>query len=309
MGLIYSDIPELEGTDTDIVLSNLRNLEKELEETLEKRIAHLCELANAILKDGGDADVVKSIILSIRSDGEVYPIPVLGENEKELKMLFSGISLIERIVIFKAVFAAKLFEDFHLHSAQFLSEEATGKISYVRNSYNDVAFGHFATVIDGAKVAYYDSVSDVCESISSGDSQYCILPVETGKDGRLLSFYEIIMSNNLRINAEYDLKSSDGETYTRYALLSAALPARRGKHGQRYLEVSYADTDNLSIKDIISAAEYCGLRISAIDTLHLGNKKTVNIVFETNGADVHTFLTYLSVDCPDHQIIGYYQRL
>ena len=308
MGIIYSDIPELEGTDTDIVLSNLRMLEKELGETFEKRMSHLCELARAILKDGGDIDVVKSIILSIRSDGDIYPISVLEENEKELKLLFSGISLVERLVIFKEVFGNKYVDDWRAASSTTLSSKALGRIAYVQNSYNDVVFNHFATIVDGAKAAYYDHMTDVCESVISGNVQYCILPVETGKDGKLLSFYDMIMSNDLKIIAEFDLKTGDGVTFTRYALLSSAVQPTKIKSGSRFLEISYADTDNLAVKDVILAAEYCNLNVYSIDTLFIDNSKSVNIVFESNGADTRTFLTYLTIDCPDHMVLGHYQR-
>ncbi len=308
MGLIYSDIPELEGTDTETVLSNLRTLEKELGETFEKRMAHICELAQAIIKDGGDIDVVKSIILSIRSDGEIYPMSVLDDNEKELRMLFSGISVIERLLIFKTVFSEKFSDEIRSYSITPISEKALGRIAYVKNSFNDAAFEQFSNIVEDAKAAYYDTLSDVCESVISGYSQFCILPIETGKDGRLLSFYETITSSDLKINAEFDLKSLDGETYTRYALVGASIQTRKGKSGQRFLEISYTDTDNLSIKDIISAAEFCGLNVYSIDTLFSGGEKTVNIVFESNGAEIKTFLIYLSVDCPDHTVIGYYQR-
>ena len=67
MGLIYSDIPELEGSNTEIALSNLSALEVSFEELIEKRLAHLSELADAILMDGGDPDVVKSIFLLMLS--------------------------------------------------------------------------------------------------------------------------------------------------------------------------------------------------------------------------------------------------
>ena len=66
MGLIYSDIPELYGSDTEICLSNLKRVEIELTEILEKRLAHLTELSDAIISDGEDLDVIKSILLSIK---------------------------------------------------------------------------------------------------------------------------------------------------------------------------------------------------------------------------------------------------
>ena len=93
MGLIYSNIPELEGTETEISLANLAELEAELERLLEKRIAHLDELARAIARDGGDVDLIKSIILSIRSDGESDSESVAAQNRDEMQEYFSSISL------------------------------------------------------------------------------------------------------------------------------------------------------------------------------------------------------------------------
>ena len=63
MGLIYSNIPELEGSNTEIALSNLSELERDVEIIIEKRLAHLSELSDAILRDGDDPDVIKSILL------------------------------------------------------------------------------------------------------------------------------------------------------------------------------------------------------------------------------------------------------
>ena len=59
MGLIYSDIPELIGSDTEISLRNLSELEDRLNRIVEERIAHIDELARAIVKEGEDADIVK----------------------------------------------------------------------------------------------------------------------------------------------------------------------------------------------------------------------------------------------------------
>lgn len=314
MGLIYSNIPELEGTDTDVVLSNLRNSEKELSEALEKRIAHLCELAKAILKDGGDPDVIKSIILSIRSDGEVDPSLIAEENENEMKKFFSDVSLLERLIIFRSIFEEKNVDYLNVSQQPQRIGKAAGRVAYVKNSYNDTVFSHFSSLIEGARAAYFNTMSDVCESVASGDSEFCILPIETGKDGKLTSFYDAIISYGLMINSEYDLKSPDGDSFTRYALLSLNVSSlsqsRRGKNTSRYLEMIYKDTDNLPIKHLISAAEYCGFDVYSINTFmnNVAVERTINVVFSAIGADIKTFLNFLSVDCPDYTVIGYYQR-
>ena len=314
MSLIYSNIPELEGTDTEITLTNLSVLEGELERLLEKRIAHLSELSRAILKDGGDADLVKSIILSIRSDGELDPDGVCDENQKELVELFSRISLIERLIIFKNVFCEipiKIYSD----KTVALPPMAQGRVAYVKNSYNDVVFSYFATLLGDAKALYLGGVSDVCESVLNDQSQFCILPIETMRDGRLISFYEAIINYNLKICAEYDLQNTDGAGYTRYALIGKnIIPICRLKkvtHSGKFVEITYSD-DNVSLADILNVAEYLDLKLESVDTLitdEISEKKRFCVVFSASqDADIDAFATYLTVDCTDVIIIGLYQR-
>lgn len=93
MGLIYSDIPELEGSNTEIALANLSSLELSLEELIEKRMAHLSELSDAILQDGGDPDVIKSIFLSIKSEGNADSGNIIDENKQEADFIFRSCRL------------------------------------------------------------------------------------------------------------------------------------------------------------------------------------------------------------------------
>ncbi len=315
MGLIFSNIPELEGTNTEITLANLSSLEVSLAELFERRLAHLCELAHAIVSDGSDVDLIKSIILSIRSDGGIDSDEVCSDSTAELSALFASISVLERAFIFKHVFemipnAKYSFSD----NNELPSPDSPGRIAYLQNSYNDTAFGHFSSVLRDAKASYYDSVNDICESVLSGNCQFCILPVETEKDGKLLSFYKTILKNELKINAEFDLYSSNGEGYTRYALLGRAptLPPSRviGKESNRSLEILYSDTDNISLAELMRVAELFGMKVRCVDTLALtdGAKNSFCMEFEATDADVQGFMTYLSVDCPEHLLIGLYQR-
>ena len=100
MGLIYSNIPELEGSNTEIVLSNLSELESDIEKIIEKRLAHLAELADAILRDGDDPDIIKSILLSIKSEGKADSGNVIESNRPAADAVFSRMSLVERLTHF-----------------------------------------------------------------------------------------------------------------------------------------------------------------------------------------------------------------
>ncbi len=313
MGLLFSNIPELEGTNTEIALANLSVLEHDLGEMFEKRIAHLCELALSVIKDGGDIDLIKSIIVSIRPDDEINLTSVISDNISYLNSIFSEVSLIERIIIFRQVFdkipekRISLFGDIDKYDF-----DTIGRIAYIQNSYNDLVYDCFSALLTDAKASYYDSVTDVCENILNGKCQFCILPIETSKDGKLTSFYDIILKHGLKINAEYNLYDKNGSSFTRYALLATNLLTLNQKTSKKYIQIAYSDTENVSLKQFISAAEMFNLKLENADTLLINEgseKKVFCLEFSSSDADIQTFITYLSVDCPDHIFIGLYQKI
>lgn len=322
MGLIYSDIPELEGSNTEIALSNLAELEEVLEILVEKRLAHLSELAAAILLDGGDPDIIKSIILSIRSEGIADSGNVIDENRHVADAIFSKVSLIERLTVFKEAFGKNGADRKHL--SRYLTgdheitvnENAAERIAYLKNSYNDIAYMQFSSLFNSPRAAYFGSVTDVCESVYNDMCEYCILPVETSTDGKLLSFYEMILKYNFKISAVYDLQGEVG--YTRYALLGKRLffnhTGFRSKAKNRYLEFVITENDNLNLEDLLCAAGYCSLKLRRVDTLNIQkNKNAENAyicpVFRADGADLHTFLSFLMIDCSDFIPIGLYLQI
>lgn len=322
MGLIYSDIPELEGSKTEISLANLSELEAQLEQLIEKRLAHISELSEAIIKDGGELDLIKSIILSIRSEGRADSGNIIDENIHVANAVFAKLSLVERLAVFKEIFLKLNGEKrnveklFNTESEEPISEDASERIAYLKNSYNDAAYIQFAALFSSPRAAYFASVSDVCENVYNGSCEYCILPVETSVDGKLLSFYETILKYNFKINAVYDLQSENG--YTRYALLSKRFTVRnsnlRSKARNRYFEFLFNGHDSISLEDLLCAADFCSLKLRRIDTMNISAEKSSkeNLmcpVFRADGSDLQTFLAFLAIDCPDFIPIGIYMQI
>lgn len=322
MGLIYSNIPELEGSDTSVVLNNLADSEYSLEVLIEKRIANLSELSEAILRDGGDADIIKSIVLSIRSESGADSGNVIDQNRQTADAIFSKFSLIERLTLFKEIFekinidSIELSKHFSKEEEVAVSDEARERIAYLKNSYNDIAYMQFSSLLNSPRAAYFSSIADVCESVYSGECEYCILPIETSGDGKLLSFYELLIKYNYKINAVYDLYGEDG--YTRYALIGRkdglGSNSLRSKSKNRYFEFVLTDNDSVSLSDMLSAAEFCSMRLKRIDTLNVTHEKNLSgakicPVFRVDGADLQTFLAYLTIDCPDVAFLGHYTQI
>jgi len=322
MGLIYTNISALDGSNTAIALSNLYELECSLEVLIEKRLAHISELAKAIIHDGGDPDIIKSIILSIRSEGNADSGNIISENQHTADAIFSKFSLIERLAIFKEAFGKistdkkNFYRLFGNQSNFVLSENAAERIAYLKNSYNDIAYMQFSSLFASPRAAYFNSIVDVCESVYNDNCEFCILPVETTTDGKLLSFYEMIIKYNFKINAVYDLHGDVG--YTRYALLgkktSLLHSVPRSKARTHYFEFAVNEIENLSLDDLLCASNYCSLQLRRIDTLNITrNKNNANSyicpVFKIDGADMQTFLSFLAIDCPDYIPLGLYIQI
>ena len=322
MGLIYSDIPELEGSRTEIALANLLRLEGDVEAVVEKRIAHICELSDAILRDGGDPDIIKSIFLSIRSDGNADSGNVVDENRALADAIFSELSLVERLILFKETFGKlsgdkkEIFRQYWKEQEIDVPVEASERIAYLKNSYNDAAYLQFSSLLSSPRAAYFGSITDVCESVYNGRCEYCILPVETDTDGKLLSFFEIILKYGFKITAVYDLHSGNG--YTRYALLSRRFATQvtglRSKARNRYFEFIITDNDNVSLEELLTAARFCSLKLCRVDTLNFksdrgGKGSHICPIFRCDGSDLQTFLAFLAIDCPDFIPVGLYLQI
>ena len=324
MGLINSDIPELEGTDTETALANLDELERELKHLLERRLSHITELSNAIISDGGDdEDVIKSIILSVRYDSEAVLDDVADDNEGEIKDIYLSLSMSERLMILKQVYSRiysskkQLFKH-HFENYRTHTKSAEGIIAYLKNSYNDMAYLAFSEALQAPRSYYAKSVSDVCECVKDGRCEFCILPIETSGEGKLLSFYRMIIKTGLKINGVYDLTGKTGTESTKYALLSLnVLPqsvSAKGRSKEKFFDFLIDDKDGVSLSEITTAAQICSLEIQSIDTMSCEDsngvmKKRFCLSFKVNRGDLNTFLTYLSVDCPDYIPLGIYTRI
>ena len=92
MAYMNTDVPELGGFDTGLVLENLGLIFSRQEPWLEASVAQLSELANAIVKDAAhDPDVLYSILLSLQgyageeTHSEEHPdLPYVRGMEKSL---------------------------------------------------------------------------------------------------------------------------------------------------------------------------------------------------------------------------------
>ena len=324
MGLIFSNIPELLGSDTEIALRNLSELEDRLTLIIEERLAHIDELSGAIVTDGEEIDIIKSIILSLKSESFCDSQKIIDKNHKSINSIYSALSLRERLLICEAICntyssGEKIgYDTFFANEEKESSSDSEGRIAYLKSSYNDTAFLEFSHLLPSARASYFDSIANVCESVYNGTCEYCILPLETSSDGKLSSFYDLILKYGFNICAVYDLHHAESSKYTRYGLVGKKSDVKgsnlKTKSRIRFLEFAFEEDSYPSTVDILSAAQFCSMKLRRIDTLSNSSVRSsksplICPVLRVDSADLNTFLTFMAIDCPSFKLLGIYTQI
>lgn len=190
------------------------------------------------------------------------------------------------------------------------AEGAQPVISYVSNPYSDEARGRLLGVAS-LREHGCRSFGELCDDISSGSSDGCIIPLENTTDGKLMSFYSIIDRFELKIFRICDIESSDGTQSTRYALLTrhAGVPKTDGEH---YLEFSVIASNMHPLHCLLSAAELMQLSVCRLDSVpqHYDEASSLHYIVVRGHSDaLLCYLLYLELEQSGYTLIGLYDRM
>ncbi len=259
-----------------------------------------------------------------------------GAGEKEdprLSYMLAGLRLTEQLGLSGAIASRFPAEPTALTEALFgraeaISPTAGQKISYQRNIYTDEAFLHFARALPGeGRAQYAESFSDVCELVSSGQCEFCILPLESAQEGKLFRFYSMIERYELKITMACEVTASDNRHTTTFGLCRRdILPEdlNFSSRQRRFSMILREDMVHLHVHEVLSAADMCGLHLLRADCLPRSDDEIVmgagypfNLTFSFDGEhagrgapfDLRTFLVYLSLFVPSYLPLGIYRSL
>lgn len=146
---------------------------------------------------------------------------------------------------------------------------AHSKISFIKNKYNELAFERFSKFLTNAKKDYATSFKESCENVTNGFCEFCILPITSSNDGRLMSFYSLLDVYDLKICAVTDVEDEDSAKNIRYACVG------RSCHGQfegrlqkkpLIFEFSVVDSTNDFLILLLLAAKEAQAEIINIDS-------------------------------------------
>ncbi len=194
-------------------------------------------------------------------------------------------------------------------------KKALGKISYVKNNYTDSAYLVFAKQVHEPKVSYSDSFETICEDVFNGESEFCILPVETSSEGRLFAFYSLIDRYDLKTCSVCSVDRDGGAAFTKFALLRRSFSDSNinniiKNNGARLeLRISPPTSPDDSINSILVAADACGMPLLRVDSLPLPYGDSLlshYAVFEVKQDAICGFLTFVALEFPQCYVSGLY---
>lgn len=300
------------SSDISVSKENWRRLDSHQRNLIEMRKALLEELSSSAVKN--ESEVVGGLVSLFESG--IF-------NKKDNKYLES-ISVIDKVEACRCCFVDHGI-DRELRDAIFGLDEkchpdAIGRVAYIKNNYADAAYLTFSKSISSPRSLYLSSIQAVCEEVYSGACEYCILPIETDVDGKLMTFYSTIDKYELKIHSVCTVRYSDNQSFTKFALLKKSISgtgifsAPQAYLNKRILEVKISQTsqNDSPLYDILKAADACSLKLLRIDSLPLSyNKELLGYyaVFSVNQADFKTFLIYLALEFPQSYVIGFYSSV
>ena len=308
----------------EIILRNMASLDSEQMSVVERRFAHITELARALAEKTADepfyrdpafASLYKTV--AFRDMAEKYEHP--DYSEKLLRDFGGRLNVIERAYLCGEINRLCGSSDplFYFEKSEDILESDTDTVSYLRNYYADEAYNKFSEELESPQVMYNDDFVGVCEDVYDNRAKFCILPLENTFDGVLNSFRTIISKYELKTVMTCDVSTPDGEGLTKFALLKKnveILPIGSGAlYASFLLEVSDFDSElhEISIADILTAAECFGLKLtklgSHVDSYDAGS--VCEAVFMVGNGDLAGFLCFLQMEAPLFTVSGIYSHL
>ncbi len=314
--------------DRDITVSkNIEYVARAQAADIERKFSHLYERAEIIarlIKEKAQSSDIMDALVSFDGASEIYED--MKGDEGDFRKYFAAVNLpyadclgsnIKRedslyICAAIAAFDKKKYEKEDI--VRWIGGESGGiaagdkRISFVRGGQSNRAFERFASLVPGVLSEYEGSFASACESVCAGESDFAVVPLENTNDGRLNSFYGLIEKYDLSIVLSTYVSSEDGESSTKFALLSRELGII-DTEGELLFECKINLASQRELGNIIAASDFFGAgikRIFSIPASAGGRENSFDIIFSLENSDFAGLFAYLSLEYPQFSPYGVY---
>ncbi len=306
-----------ESTAGAVIGENLALLAGEGTSADERKLAWLRDLAMLMLRNNS------SVFGETRSDDFASLFRDVSTHEDIPEEFLHHIRFRDRAALFsdKLTVCRFLAEELERRGVRLLerllgSENYTKspKIAYFKNAYADAAFRVFSEVLDTPSVVYASDFTAVCEEVYHGRADMCMLPLDSSRDAKLISFYRLIDKYELSPVYSCDVTTPDGSVTTRYALLkrSITLPDKEARNGC-FFEFSLVPDGGATLGDVLTAAAECGLTLYKVDSIPLtynSSEFSCEVILKVGDpAGLDAFVLFLTLAMPQYEPLGIYPHI
>lgn len=294
----------------EIIAQNLLGAEALLSDGWALRHAQLKELTNRFSKTGASREQIAE---DYRALASVLRQKREGK-EKALSALAPELDLHSRLTVAREW--ATVADPMPL--ADFSSDAYT--VAHFVNLYADRAFAAFSAALGNVSVRASEDYTAACEEVSEGNADFCILPIESARDGVMDRFEQmidryslfILMTCTLRLSGENEESEEDGGEWIRFALLAAS-PCRligQGQPSADRIRVQITP-EGEALWELLLAADLLGAKLLEC-TLRGGRSDRAAAYRLTFAADEKIrsqLLAYLELGYSGYALIGAYRQL
>ena len=276
-----------------ILEDNLYEFQKRLDIAKKQKSLTATELANEIsqLKESNIFDTLKKLTEILSPDEQAQMLLALCKTDLYQKI------------------KASLF----IGSTEPTQAGAHSRISFVKNKYNDIAFEEFSHAVINAKPDYASSFKESCESVYDGRCEFCILPVTSTSDGRLMSFYALIDRYELKICDYTDIEDDTSGSF-RYALLARSCkePNEKKAPKQKYIfEFSISAENTDFILELLLASNALGAELLSVDSIPVEYALSTQrffFTFSISASELIALRAFVATKNQSYTPIGIYKK-
>lgn len=193
------------------------------------------------------------------------------------------------------------------------TEEQPETVAYVRNALSDEAFDVFSQEFSDPRVIYAQSFREACAAVADRKAGYCILPYEERGGARIPTISALVSSYDLKIIAITPVFGFEGNADMKYALIGRSFVIPECDDlTDRYLELSVSCNSNVSLGELLSAAEYMSLSVFGVYTdvsSSMGSESYFTLILKDGGSTFAPFLTYLCLFVGEFEPMGLYKNI
>lgn len=292
--------------DLSIIAANLSDADRLLFDSWMLRASHLADLAHAMhkrLATDGDGEDGEELLAALYGEfSERMSEAVQAPRERELT---DTMSLFTRMELCKALSRAIAAPKGQMDIP--LWEKAQPVIAYFHNPYAGRILQSVTDALQGGEAFAAEDYTDACEGVAEGRYDFCLLPVESSRDGIMNRFVQMIARYDLFTVLTCRLEISD-EEYIRFALLAAAPSCLKiVESDPEYLQIKVV-TGEEQLWELLFVAHQMGATLAECRPVS-GDTAAYQLTLQVKDADMAALQYYLDMGWSRATFTGFYREI